>query len=85
MQFFRNNGLTIVLVVVFALSLGGMALTGHAAFNAEQTEHGRCDQSGRVPFEQQVRLGYLRELGKRIPADGILRHSDSLFVPAGFS
>ncbi|HUQ38195.1 MAG TPA: DUF6766 family protein [Aestuariivirga sp.] len=40
MKLFRDNGLTIVLLLMFAFSLGGMALTGLAAFNAEQLEHG---------------------------------------------
>jgi hypothetical protein len=45
MQFFRNNGLTIVLLLVFVISLGGMALCGQAAFNAEQVEHGGIEIS----------------------------------------
>lgn len=40
MKFFRDNGLTIVLLLMFAFSLGGMALTGLAALNNEQLEHG---------------------------------------------
>jgi hypothetical protein len=40
MVFFCNNGLTIVLLLIFALSIGGMLLAGQAAFNAEQIEHG---------------------------------------------
>lgn len=40
MKLFRNNGLTIVLLLMFGFSLGGMLLTGLAALNAEQLEHG---------------------------------------------
>ncbi|MGH9310293.1 MAG: DUF6766 family protein [Vicinamibacterales bacterium] len=36
----RNNNLSIVLVILFVLSLGGHALSGWMAHNAEQRQHG---------------------------------------------
>jgi hypothetical protein len=36
----RNNNLSIVLVILFGLSLGGHALSGWMAHNAEQRQHG---------------------------------------------
>ena len=38
--FFRDNGLTIVLVAMFLLSLLGMIWSGHASYNEELREHG---------------------------------------------
>lgn len=40
MRFFRNNGLTIVLMAIFLVTLAGMAISGLLAFNNEQSEHG---------------------------------------------
>jgi hypothetical protein len=40
MKFFRDNGLTIVLALLSALTIGGMFLTGWSVFNHELTEHG---------------------------------------------
>lgn len=37
----RDNGLTLVLMAMFLVSLCGMVLTGHAAFNAELADHGK--------------------------------------------
>ncbi len=37
----RNNNLSIVLVILFAVSLGGHALSGWMAHNAEQRQHGQ--------------------------------------------
>ena len=37
---FRDNGLTIVLMSLFALSVAGMALSGIAAFNEERAQEG---------------------------------------------
>jgi hypothetical protein len=39
-RFFRNNGLTIVLMMLFAASVVGMALTGLSAFNEERAKDG---------------------------------------------
>jgi hypothetical protein len=41
-QFFRDNGLTIVLMAIFVLTLVGMAWTGWRAANAELVSHGRA-------------------------------------------
>lgn len=40
MSFFRNNGLTIVLLVLTALSLLGMAMAGLRVENETRVEHG---------------------------------------------
>ena len=41
-DFFRNNGLSIVLFSIFAFSLVGQFFTGHLEHNEEQLEHGRA-------------------------------------------
>lgn len=40
-SFLRDNGLTLVLMAMFLGSIGGMILTGQAAFNAELADHGK--------------------------------------------
>src|SRR4051794_24583226 len=40
-QFFRNNGLSLVLMLFFALSLAGQLFASHRAYNDDQQEHGR--------------------------------------------
>jgi len=37
----RNNGLTIVLMILFVFFLGGQAVTGHLEHNEDQREHGQ--------------------------------------------
>lgn len=37
----RNNGLSIVMFALFALSLGGQSFAGWKAYNEEQTDHGK--------------------------------------------
>ena len=39
-RFVRENALTLVMAVLFALSLAGQALAGWQVYNAEQVEHG---------------------------------------------
>ena len=39
--FLRDNGLTLVLLAMFAGAVGGMLLTGRAAYNEELARHGR--------------------------------------------
>lgn len=38
-RFFRNNGLTLVLLVLFALSLAGHSVAGLQTYNEDQREH----------------------------------------------
>ena len=38
-RFLRNNGLTIFFGTIFLLALGGQAVAGHIAYNADQAEH----------------------------------------------
>ncbi|HEY9212415.1 MAG TPA: DUF6766 family protein [Ancylobacter sp.] len=40
-NFLRDNGLTLALGVMFLVSVGGMVLTGRAAFNKELIDHGQ--------------------------------------------
>ena len=39
--YLKNNGLTIVLLLLFALSIAGHSLAGHRQFNQQQREHGQ--------------------------------------------
>jgi hypothetical protein len=39
--FLRNNGLTLVLMSLFLISLGGQILTGHRTYNQDQESHGQ--------------------------------------------
>lgn len=45
MRFWRNNGLSVVLFILFALALSGQALTGHATENADRRDHKQPTQS----------------------------------------
>jgi hypothetical protein len=40
-RIFRDNGLSIVLFLLFFLSFGGQILTGHKEYNDDQQEHGQ--------------------------------------------
>ena len=40
-RFLRNNGLTVVLLLMFLFSLAGQTLTGHHEYNEDQREHGQ--------------------------------------------
>ena len=44
-SFFKRNGLSLVLAVLFVLSLVGQALAGHRQDNAERIEHGEPAQT----------------------------------------
>src|SRR3954471_9700706 len=39
----RDNGLTIALLILFAVSFVGQSLTGHARYNEDQHDHGRFE------------------------------------------
>jgi hypothetical protein len=39
----RANGLTIVLLLLFGVSLVGQSLTGHARYNEDQRDHGKAE------------------------------------------
>lgn len=41
-QLIRDNGLTIALLLLFAVSLVGQSLTGHARYNEDQKGHGKA-------------------------------------------
>lgn len=38
-RFWRNNGLSAVLVALFLVALAGQGVAGHRYFNQEQREH----------------------------------------------
>lgn len=40
-RFLRNNGLTVVLLLMFLISFVGQTLTGHHEYNEDQREHGQ--------------------------------------------
>ncbi len=40
-RFLRDNGLSVVMLVLFVLALVGQIATGHKEYNDDQTEHGR--------------------------------------------
>ncbi|MBA2620550.1 MAG: hypothetical protein H0U87_05055 [Acidobacteria bacterium] len=44
-KFFHDNGLTIVLLLLFLFSLAGQYLTGYAEFNEDRETHGRPEIS----------------------------------------
>ena len=44
-RFLRDNGLSVVMLTLFALALAGQILTGHREYNGDQTEHGRAEVS----------------------------------------
>jgi hypothetical protein len=44
-RFWRNNGLSLVLFAMFALTLAGQSLVGHRHENEEREEHGKPAQS----------------------------------------
>ncbi|MBA3467067.1 MAG: hypothetical protein H0T21_06620 [Gemmatimonadaceae bacterium] len=39
-RFLRDNGLTLVLLALFAFSMAGQIISGHRSFNIEQVDHG---------------------------------------------
>src|SRR5687768_1800914 len=43
MRFFRNKGLTLVLMALFVLTWGGQLLAGHREHNQSQREHGQAE------------------------------------------
>ena len=54
---FRDNGLSLVLFGLFALSLVGQALTGHRHYNDEQLDHGQLT----VSITEYLRSGEFME------------------------
>jgi hypothetical protein len=40
-RFWRNNGLSVVLVAIFLLTLAGQSVAGHRHYNDDQREHGQ--------------------------------------------
>jgi len=44
-RFLRDNGLSVVMIVLFALAFVGQVLTGHREYNDDQAEHARPETS----------------------------------------
>ena len=56
-RFFRHNGLSVVLAVIFGLLLAAQALTGWKAYNEESLEHG----GQTVSLSRYLRTGHFWE------------------------
>ena len=83
-RFFRDNGLTIVLLLLFVASIVGHWITGWHFHNEQLQDHGQgADHLDRLPLRSAVPVDRIRELGKRVPADVRLRRAHRLSVPAG--
>ena len=72
-RFWRENNLSIVVFVGFFLTfLVGQTLTGFHDYNDDREEHGRAPvEMTRVPADRPLRRSRLRELGERVPPDGL--------------
>jgi hypothetical protein len=57
LEMLRNNGLSIVLVVLFALTMGGQAITGWREHNTERRAHGNAP----VAFSDYLGSGHFWE------------------------
>lgn len=56
-KWLRNNGLSIAMFLLFAISLVGQVATGHRVHNADQLEHGQPS----VQLSEYLRSGHLVE------------------------
>ena len=69
----RDNGLSIVLVVSFLATWLEQVLAGWDVYNDERRDEGRHAVSITEYLRQSFRRGDIRELGERVPANGRLR------------
>ena len=67
-KFFRNNGLSAVLFLLFAASLGGQYFTGLAEYNGDREEHGATS------------VGYLEYLGEGHFVEAVFENWESEFL-----
>ncbi len=70
-EFFRNNGLSIVLFSLFFLSLVGQYLTGFHEYNNDQKSHGKAE------------VGYVEYLGKGHFIEATFENWESEFLQMG--
>lgn len=56
-KFIRDNSLTIVVLVMFILALGGQTITGQSVFNDEQVAHGESP----VSLQEYLTTGHFGE------------------------
>jgi hypothetical protein len=56
-RFLKDNGLTVVLVLLFALTLVGHSIAGHLQYNEEQKDHG----APAVGYVQYLATGHFAE------------------------
>ena len=82
-KLFKNNGLTIVLMLLFLASILGQWISGWMVENEELTRHGEDALSlGAYAIDPELPLLGLRELGERVPADVGLCRADGDADPA---
>ena len=83
-KLFKNNGLTIVLMLLFLASILGQWIAGWMVQNEELARHGEETLSlGAYRDRSGIPLLRLRELGERVPADVGLCRSDRDADPEG--
>lgn len=70
-QFFRNNGLSVVLFSLFLLSLVGQYFTGHQQYNEDQKTHGNSE------------IGYIEYLGEGHFIEAVFENWESEFLQMG--
>src|ERR671916_452493 len=56
-RFLRDNGLSVVMLTLFVLTLAGQIVTGHKEYNDDQSEHGRPE----VTLGEYVTTGHFVE------------------------
>lgn len=68
----KNNNLSIVLFVLFAISLGGQSLAGWKSYNADQQDHGKPE------------IGYVSFLGSSEFGETVFENWESEFFQMAF-
>jgi len=70
-RFWRNNGLSLVLVAMFVITLVGQSLAGHRHYNDDQREHG------------QPTVSYVEYLGTPAFLEATMENWESEFLQMG--
>lgn len=70
-QFFRNNGLSVVLFGLFFFSLIGQYFTGHSQYNDDLKTHGKPE------------VGYVEYLGEGHFIEAVFENWESEFLQMG--
>jgi hypothetical protein len=83
-QFLKSNGLSIVFIILFLLSLGGQVYFGFKEHNCRITARSFRNYYYRyLSFFRDISAIDFRELGKRIPSDGFICCSNDLASSEG--